>query len=130
MKSTTAGIRFRAAVVLVGVIVFGLVTKFYRGPGDWWVNNYGPASVAYVLAFMLAAFIVLPLRRYIVPIAIGVFVFTCLVELSQLSQAPLLQNLRTKFVGRLFLGTSFSWWDFPAYVVGSVIGYGLSLIHI
>jgi len=31
-------------------------------------------------------------------------------------------RLRSTFLGAGLLGTSFSWWDFPAYVVGAVAG--------
>lgn len=108
------------------VVLFGLACKYYRGRGGvWminWVNNWGPASVAYEWLFMLLAFIVWPSRRHVIRIGVCVFVMTCVVEFLQLWKPPLLQSVRATLPGRLVLGTTFSWWDFPAYAVGCVLG--------
>ena len=117
--------RLWAIVCIPIVIVAGLACKFYRGPASDWVNNWGPASVFYELLFMLLAFTVWPRRSLILRIALGVFVGTCLVEFSQLSDASWLLALRSTLPGRLVLGSSFSWWDFPAYAIGCVIGIPL-----
>ncbi len=104
------------------VIAFGFACKFYRGPGSDWVNNWGPASAAYEWLWMLLVFALIPKRSFIVRIAVGVFVATCAVEFLQLWQPAWLQQVRSTLPGRFVLGTTFSWWDFPAYVVGSVTG--------
>lgn len=114
--------RLLAAGLIPLVIVFGLACKFYRGPAHAWVNNFGPASVAYVLLFMLLVFLVVPRRTAITRIAVGVGVWTCLVEFLQLWQPTFLVAMRATLPGRLVLGTTFSWWDFPAYFVGCVLG--------
>ena len=105
------------------VAVFGLAAKLYPGPGRWWVNNFGPASVAYVVFFMLAAFLVVPRRSAVTRIAVGVLLVTCALEFLQLWHPAWLQAIRSTFLGASLLGTSFSWWDFPAYVVGAVVGW-------
>ena len=122
MTSTTAKRRLVAIGLVPLVILFGLGCKFYRGAGADWINNWGPASVAYVVLFILLAFIVVPRREAIHKIGMGVFVGTCLIEFLQLWKPSFLEAIRTTLPGRLVLGTSFSWWDFPAYVVGCVLG--------
>ena len=48
---------------------------------------------------------------------------TCIVEVSQLLHVAWLDDLRRTFLGRALLGTSFSWWDFPAYPIGAWLGW-------
>ena len=108
--------------VIPFVVVLGFACKFYHGPAQTWVNDYGPASVAYVVFWMLLAFLVMPQRSGIRAIAIAVFLFTCGVEFLQLFHPPWLEAIRRTFPGRFVLGTSFSWWDFPAYLIGCGIG--------
>ena len=115
-------LRLRIVVTMIAVATFGLAAKLYPGPGRWWVNNWGPASVAYVVFFMLAAFFVVPRRELATRIAVGVLLVTCGLEFLQLWHPPWLQGIRSTFLGASLLGTSFSWWDFPAYVVGAVVG--------
>lgn len=102
----------------------GLACKYYHGPAAGWVNNWGPASVAYELFFVFACFFLWPYRAAAPRIAVGVFVATCLVEILQLWHPAWLDTIRTTFIGKSVLGNSFSWWDFPAYLVGSAAGWG------
>jgi Protein of unknown function (DUF2809) len=53
----------------------------------------------------------------------GVFLLTCGLEFLQLWQPPFLQSLRATLPGRLVLGNTFSGSDFPAYGIGSLLGY-------
>jgi hypothetical protein len=118
-------VRIRLLFMLLLVAAFGLGAKLYPGPGRWWVNNWGPASVAYVVFFMLLAAELAPRRSAAAPIAAAVLVATCALEFLQLWHPPWLTALRSPFVGASLLGTSFSWWDFPAYVVGALLGWAL-----
>ncbi|MDG2012248.1 MAG: DUF2809 domain-containing protein [Pirellulaceae bacterium] len=117
--------RFRAALLLPIIIFGGLALKFYRGPGDEWVNHWGPASVAYVWAFMLMGFMLFPDSRAIIAIALVVLIGTCCVEWSQQFEVGFLKTARQTWFGRMLFGTTYSAWDFPAYFVGSLTGIGL-----
>ena len=116
-------IRLRIMLALLAVTVLGFAAKYYRGPGQSWVNNWGPASVAYEVFFMLLASLVVPRRRAITPIAVGVCAATCVLEFLQLCTPPWLQAARSTFLGKAFFGDSFSWWDLPAYPVGCLLGW-------
>jgi hypothetical protein len=116
-------LRLRIILALLAVTAFGLAMKFYPGPGAWWVNNWGPASVAYEMFFMLLAFLIVPRRGAITPIAVGVCAATCVLEVLQLWQPPWLQAVRSTFLGQMFLGDSFSRWDLPAYPIGCILGW-------
>ena len=117
--------RTRILVLIFVVLVFGFSAKLYRGPADRWINNWGPASVAYVVFFMLLVFLVTPTRRAILPITVGVLTMTCALEFLQQWHPWWLQAARSTLIGAGFLGTTFSWCDFPAYFVGAAVGVGI-----
>lgn len=117
--------RWTTLLLLVVVTLLGLGFRAYRGPLQNVVNHYGPASVCYMVFFILAIFFLLPRSATILPIAIGVLVWTCFVEFSQLWHPPWLESIRGTVAGRLLFGNSFSWWDFPAYLVGCLLGWSL-----
>ena len=121
----TARIRLWTLGTLPVVVAVGLALKFYRGPAHVWVNHWGPASVAYEVFWMLLFFLVLPEKSRIGPIAGVVCLLTCGVEFLQLWQPPWLQAIRATLPGKFVLGTSFSWWDLPAYPCGCLLGVGL-----
>ena len=117
--------RWHILIALVVVIVLGLAAKNYTGPGHWWVNDWGPASVAYVVFFMLVVFFIFPRPSAATRIAVIVFLVTCLLEVLQLWQPAWLQTFRSSTPGAALLGTTFSLWDFPAYAVGAILGWFL-----
>ena len=119
-----ARLRLLTVIALLAVTIIGLGLKSYTGSGRWWFNNWG-ASVMYELFFMLVAFFWLPRRRFVIPIALTVCCITCLLECLQLWHPPPLEVVRSTFVGRMVLGHAFSWWDFPAYPMGCLMGWWL-----
>ncbi|MFT5526474.1 MAG: hypothetical protein ACI9HK_004451 [Pirellulaceae bacterium] len=109
-----------AAVPLVTAFTF--VAHYYQGPFQNFVRYWGPASVGYVVFFMLCWFFVFPWRKAILPIVVGVFLTTCGLEFLQLYKPDWLIEMRATFLGRAILGNTFSWFDFPAYIVGALVG--------
>ncbi len=104
------------------VIPLGFWFKFYTGPGEFWFNNYG-AGLVYEIFWCLVVFLLVrPVRENTVKIAVMVFVVTCLLEVLQLWHPMFLESIRKTFLGSAILGTTFVWWDFPHYVLGSTIG--------
>jgi hypothetical protein len=116
-------LRVRIVLALLVVTTLGFAAKFYPGPGRWWVNDWGPASVAYEVFFMLLVFLIVPRREAITPIAVGVGLATCAGEFLQLWHPPWLEAIRSTFLGGALLGNSFAWWDLPAYPVGCLLGW-------
>ena len=104
------------------VVPLGFWFKFYAGPGRLWFNNYG-AGLVYEIFWCLVVFLLVrPVRENTVKIAVMVFVVTCLLEVLQLWHPMFLESIRKTFLGSAILGTTFVWWDFPHYVLGSTIG--------
>lgn len=105
-------------IALVLITPLGFYTKFYAGPASAWVNNY-LGGVLYVIFWSLLLFLVIP-KPDPLKISSVVLVVTCALEFLQLWKPPFLQFLRSYFIGRTILGTSFVWWDLGYYVVGFV----------
>ena len=113
--------RIAAAISLVLLVAAGFYTKVYSGPGAGWVNH-SLGGAFYVIFWCLATVLVVP-RLAAWPVAAFVVLATCTLEVLQLWHPPFLEWLRSFFVGRTILGSSFDWLDFPYYFLGGVVGY-------
>jgi len=113
--------RRRLACLLVPWVVLGLATKVYTGPGETWVR-FQAGGVFYVGFWTILVLVVWPGVSSATVAGAVVFV-TCCVEVLQLWHPPFLEWVRSSWSGQLLLGNSFSWWDFPPYFVGGLIGY-------
>ena len=107
---------------LLIVVPMGFLFKYYTGPAHQWFNDYG-AAIFYEIFWCLFAFWFFRSQAAIIQIPIWVFVITCILEFLQLWHPPLLEQIRATLIGKLLLGTTFVWWDFPHYVLGSVLGW-------
>lgn len=116
-----------ALLLSIGIIVpLGYWVRFT--PTDEWAWLHDAlGSVAYETFWILLILLVWP-QGSIAKAAVAVFVATCALEVLQLWQPPFLQALRATLPGRLVLGNTFSWADFPAYAVGSFVGYGWAML--
>lgn len=106
---------------LLIVVPIGFYSKFYAGPAAHWVNN-SLSGVLYEIFWCLLIFLLLGDGN---PgaIALPVLAVTCLLEFLQLWHPPFLEFLRSYFIGRTILGSSFTWSDFPYYFLGCGIGW-------
>jgi hypothetical protein len=115
--------RYRRAVLisLIFIVIFGLITKFYRGVGQTWLNDtFG--GIPYEIFWILLVAFLWP-QGHPGKIAGGVFMATCLLEFLQLWQPLWLQAIRATLPGRLVLGNAFDWGDFLYYAIGSGLGW-------
>ena len=105
------------AVVIITIIGFG--SKFYNGPLNDWVNN-SLSGMFYVIFWCLLIFLV-----YKSPIKIAhiVFLVTTILEFMQLWHPPILEKIRSTFIGRTLIGNSFVWTDIIYYLIGCIIAY-------
>lgn len=107
---------------LLIVVVMGFFFKYYTGLAHQWFNNYG-AAVFYEIFWCLFAFWFFRSTTAIKLIPVWVLMITCILELLQLWHPPLLEEIRATLIGKWLLGSTFSWWDFPHYVLGCVLGW-------
>ncbi len=109
------------SIILLLLVIFGVATKFYHGVAGDFVNNY-LGGVVYVIFWILFFSLWLP-GVSAFKIAAWVFVVTCLIEVTQLSDAPFLEKLREYFVFRALIGNSFNLADMIFYLAGALLGY-------
>jgi len=81
-------------------------------------------GTSYVLVFILG-FGALNRKAHSQNIAVGVLSVTCCLEFLQLWHPVWLEACRRTLAGRLLLGTTFEWTDFPPYFVGAALGWAL-----
>ncbi len=105
-------------VALVIITPVGFYTKFYHGPFEDMAHQY-LGGFFYVIFWALLWSLTLPRARALT-VSVAVFIATCAVEFLQLWHPPFLEYLRSFFIGRTILGTSFTWYDFPWYAAGSI----------
>lgn len=110
-----------ALILLLLITPLGFYTKFYSGPGASWVND-SLGGVLYEIFWCLLFFLFFVKAKAWV-IATSVFIVTCFLELLQLWHPEFLEFIRSYFIGRTLLGTSFNLFDFIYYFIGSGIGY-------
>ncbi len=109
-------------VVSLAIIVpIGFYSKFYTGPSANWVNN-SLGGVFYEIFWCLLIYLFFSNSKPWVITSL-VLLATCLMEFLQLWHPSLLQWIRSYFIGRTVLGTTFSWDDFPYYFLGCAIGW-------
>ncbi len=109
--------------VLIGLVPFGFYTKFYSGPFSAWVND-SLGGVLYVVFWSLLFFLFAPNAKPS-KIVSAVLIITCILELLQLWNPPLLELVRSNFIGRTIIGSLFSWLDFLHYAIGALIAFAL-----
>ncbi len=122
MKPKALSFKYRI-VLLVAMLVIVPLGYWIRFAGDTWLNDFC-GSVAYEIFWVLLVVCLFP-NVSLAWTAIGVCVATCILEFLQLWQNPFYLAAKSTFVGRLVLGNTFAWSDFPSYVVGSVAGWAV-----
>lgn len=120
MHATLAG-RIGQVFTLVLLVITGFSCKAYTGPLAGWVQD-SLAGVIYVVFWCLAVHLLAP-GASPPRIAIWVLAATSVLEFMQLWHPAWLEYVRGFAIGRALIGTTFSWWDFPHYVLGAGIGW-------
>ncbi len=115
--------RLLTLLFLFVVVPIGFLTKFYSGPAQHWISDsFG--GLLYEIFWCLAVFFIFPKSKPLI-VALAVFTVTCILEFMQLWHPPFLEVIRSNFIGRTILGNAFTWFDFPYYLAGSVMGFGI-----
>lgn len=107
---------------LIVITPIGFLTKAYHGIAAHWVND-SFSGLLYVIFWCLVVYFLLP-NASPKKIAFWVFIVTDLLEIAQLWHPPFLEYLRSFYLGKVLLGTTFTWSDFLYYAAGALIGYG------
>jgi hypothetical protein len=111
--------RRRLLLCLAFLLPVGLASKLIPGQWAWWIRDYGGGVLYVVFWTLVLAALRLDWRRRTV--VLTVLAITCSLEFLQLWHPAPLEAVRATFVGHGLLGSTFSWWDFPHYLLGSLI---------
>jgi glycopeptide antibiotics resistance protein len=106
---------------LILIIPIGYLGRFYLPAELEWLRNL-VGNIAYEMFWILLVLILFP-RLSPTKAAIGVCLASFGIEFLQLWQPARLQAIRATLLGRLVLGNSFFWGDFPQYGLGSAVGW-------
>jgi len=104
----------------VAVIALGLASRKYPSLFPAFFGKY-PGDALWALMIFLGLAFVQP-QASTSRLAVGAWITSCLVEFSQLYQAPWLNAIRSTTMGHLVLGSTFSWFDLAAYAIGVLVG--------
>jgi len=115
------GYRFIPFTVLAVLVVAGYWLRFYAPINPDWRDYSG--GVIYVVFWILAYAFLKPTAPAL-PVSLAVLFITCCLEFLQLWHPAWLEAIRRTLPGRLILGTTFEWSDFPPYFVGALVGFG------
>lgn len=108
-------------VLLLITIPCGLAVKYARGIFPAWAADHG-AGFFYELFWILLLAFFFPRRPHPVVFPCLVFAATSAIEWLQLLRMPWLDSLRSHEAGRILIGETFSWMDFPFYAAGCIAG--------
>lgn len=108
---------------IVCIIPVGYGVRFSSALNAPLLQDIGGSLAYQVLVMMVAAFVWPRLSPG--SCAAGVFVFSSAIEFLQLCKAPALLAMQATWLGRVILGNTFLWSDFPPYAVGCLLGWGV-----
>lgn len=116
--------RLRFALCLLITVLLGVGSFLLRGTSIDGLANFAGGAL-YVIALIFFILTLAPKysqRQYRTSICAFALLLTCAIEFLQLWHAPFLESIRATLPGRLVLGNTFSWIDFPAYILGTALG--------
>lgn len=123
--------RLAFMITVLAVTPLGFATKFYSGVGESWVHLYA-GDILYPVFWYFLFLTFFP--RFNPYVLAGLnLAFDCLGECTQLFHPPILESVRSTFIGRTLIGTGFDSHDFYYYLIGNlfaVILYRLIIILI
>lgn len=125
LREPSGAPRFDLLLLLIAMalVPLGIGTKLYAGPLQHWVHAHA-GGVIYVSFWCLLVLALWP--RLSPALAAGaVLLVTFALECLQLWHPPVLEAVRSTFVGHALIGSAFSWADFPHYIVGALAALGI-----
>jgi hypothetical protein len=114
-------IRIVTSLNILVITSLGFASKFYAGHGAKWFNDSFGGLLYEVFWCLVISFILIKAKPW--KIALNVLIITCILEILQLWHPVFLEVIRSTFIGRTIIGTSFVSSDFIYYFFGSLVGW-------
>src|SRR4051812_1202666 len=104
------------AIALVATVAAGLASRRWPWLLPIWLGKYPGDALWAAMVYWIVAFI----RPFAPAVRVAAWALAISFgdELSQLYQAPWINQIRGGTIGHLVLGSTFSWLDLLAYTVG------------
>ena len=112
--------------IAVLTAIIGLSTRKLPHLFPGFVTEYGGDTLWATLFFFLMRIVCI--KKKLVIVALLTYGFGVLIEVSQLYQAPWINEWRQTFIGQMLLGHGFLWSDLVCYAVGVVLGLLMILL--
>ena len=113
--------RLALLVGIVCIIPLGYAVRFSSALNAPLLQDIAGAVCYQILWMMIVAFI--RPKVSLAKCAVGVFIASSAIEFLQLCKSPFLVALRATWLGRVILGNTFLWEDFPPYALGCALGW-------
>jgi len=114
---------FIRLIVIIATIMMGLGLRYFAGDLPRWVNLYVGDFLWSVMIFFI--FTLIFRKKSTFKIMVLSLIYCYLIEISQIYQAPWINNIRQTTVGHLMLGRGFLWSDLVSYTIGIMAGGAL-----
>lgn len=114
------------AIALFATISLGLASRRYPGLFPTYLGKY-PGDALWAQMFYWAVCFAIPTVS-IAGAASCALAIAYVDEISQLYQAPWINQIRATTIGHLALGTAFSWYDILAYTLGVMLTAAVELL--
>ena len=111
----------KAIVLIIIVAALGVLAKMVPAGEALWISNHLAGSF-YVVELSLILYLIFP-DHFNFLLVTAAFLLTSLVEFLQIWHPAFLEPVRSSFVGHTILGNTFSWLDFPWYLLGAFTGW-------
>jgi hypothetical protein len=111
----------KTLLVLALLVPLGFLSKHYCGPAQHWVNTSLSGALYEVFWCLVGALVFR--RTHPLKIVAAVLAVTCVLEVLQLFDWDLLRYLRSFYLGRVLIGTTFVPSDFLYYLLGCLAGW-------
>jgi len=111
----------RTLISILIIAPLGIASKFYHGPARFWVLH-SSGDILYEIFWSMFLFLFYP-RTSTYKLIGTIFLITVGIEFSQKLHYPILQWIRSSFVGRSLIGDTFSYSDISYYAIGCGIAF-------
>ena len=108
-------LRFNLKYFLLAILLFVTEVLIALYVHDSFIRPYAGDYLVVIFIYCVVRSI---WQSRVVPVAIGVLIFACFVEVMQYFNAVQLLGLQHSRVARIVIGTSFEWSDILAYILG------------
>ena len=111
---------WKVVILIIVIGALGIAAKLVPFAEGTWISH-SLSGLFYVTELCLILYLIFPSHSSVV-LALAAFLITSLLEILQLWNPDFLEWVRSSFVGRSILGSTFSWLDYPYYLGGAVLG--------